>query len=211
MLIPVLTVLVVASATLCILAEYRGPRRNVYLFKPLTIVLIILIALLGEASSPLYKFLIIAGLLFSLGGDIFLMLPSDKFLHGLLSFLVAHLCYIAAFTTDGARPNIFTAIPLLLYGGTMLLMLWPHLGRLRVPVVIYMLVILLMVWQAWNRHISVENSGSMLALVGASLFAASDSVLALNRFRKPFRAARFLILSTYFAAQWLIALSLWKS
>jgi uncharacterized membrane protein YhhN len=47
----------------------------------------------------------------------------------------------------------------------------------------------------------------LLAFVGACLFAISDSALALNRFRRSFRSAQFLILSTYYAAQCLIALS----
>ena len=41
----------------------------------------------------------------------------------------------------------------------------------------------------------------------AVLFAASDSALTVNRFRGQYRNAQALILSTYFAAQWLIARS----
>lgn len=210
LLVSALTVFVAISATLHILAEYRGPRTRVYIFKPLTMVFIILIALRAEASSPLYKYMVIAGLLFSLLGDIFLMLPSDRFIFGLASFLVAHLCYIAAFTFDGARrPMLLTALPLLLYGLVMLRLLLPHLGKLKMPVVVYMLVILLMVWQALNRCINLGGSGSLLAFLGATLFAASDSLLALNRFRRRFASAQLLILSTYFTAQWLIAVSVW--
>jgi hypothetical protein len=39
------------------------------------------------------------GLIFSLAGDIFLMLPTDRFREGLASFLAAHVCYIAAFAS----------------------------------------------------------------------------------------------------------------
>ena len=208
MTIVALTGLAFASGALAILAEYRGQRRVVYIFKPLTILLIIWIALSAEASHTLYKYLIVAGLLFSLAGDIFLMLPSDRFIAGLVSFLIAHLFYIAAFTIDGGgRPVFWTAIPFLIYGVVMLWVLVPRLGKMKVPVMVYMLVILLMVWQALNRFINTELAGSLYAFAGAALFAASDSFLALNRFRRPFRSAQFLILSTYFTAQWLIALS----
>jgi uncharacterized membrane protein YhhN len=201
-----LTILAAVSAALHLLAEYRGPRRNVYIFKPLTVAFIIGIALQAPASP--YKHLILAGLLFSLAGDIFLMLPSDRFIAGLVSFLAAHLFYIAAFTIDGASPpSLLAAIALLVYGGVMLRLLFPHLGVMKLPVIVYMLAILLMVWQASNRCINRETSASLLAFAGACLFAASDSVLALNRFRREFRSAQFLILTTYFAAQWLIALS----
>jgi uncharacterized membrane protein YhhN len=202
-----LTILTALSATLHIRAEYSGERLQIYVFKPLTVLFIIAIALQSEAS--VYGWLILAGLLFSLAGDIFLMLPRDRFLPGLASFLVAHLFYIAAFTQDGALRHLspVTAIILLVYGALMLRLLLPSLGKLRAPVMLYMLAILLMVWQASNRFLDRWTSDSLLALTGAALFAASDSVLALNRFRRAFRSAQLLILTPYFAAQWLIALS----
>ena len=46
-----------------------------------------------------------------------------------------------------------------------------------------------------------------LAAMGALLFVASDSALAWDRFKQEFKAAQAVILATYFAAQWLIALS----
>ncbi|MBD0373306.1 MAG: lysoplasmalogenase [Pyrinomonadaceae bacterium] len=203
-----LSILVAVSAALHISAEYGGRRAHVYVFKPLTVAFIIGIALWSEPS--VYKYLILAGLLFSLMGDVFLMLPKDSFIAGLVSFLIAHLFYIAAFTIDGAatgRPSWLAAAALLIYGGVMLRLLFPFLGKMKIPVIIYMLAILLMVWQAANRCVNTETSDGFLAFAGATLFAASDSFLAWNRFRRSFRSAQFLILSTYFAAQWLIALS----
>jgi uncharacterized membrane protein YhhN len=206
MLVFALTILTAASALLHIRAEYRGPRRNVYIFKPLTVAFIITLALQSQPSP--YKYLIVAGLLFSLAGDIFLMLPGDRFIPGLVSFLIAHLFYIAAFTLDGGyHPSLPAAIALLAYGSIMLRLLLPALGKMRLPVTVYMLVILLMVWQASNRWINDWTNASLSAFAGACLFAVSDSLLAVNRFRRSFKSAQFLILTTYFAAQWLIALS----
>lgn len=208
MLIGALTIAAAVSAALHIRAEYgAADRLHVYVFKPLTVSLIIGIAL--QSSSSAYKYLIVAGLLCSLAGDIFLMLPEDRFIAGLASFLIAHIFYIIAFTIDGAagRPSFFAAVALLIYGGVMLRLLFPFLGSMKIPVIVYMLAILLMVWQAANRWLSIESSASLMALAGACLFAASDSILALNRFRRKKRYAQFLILTTYYAAQWLIALS----
>jgi uncharacterized membrane protein YhhN len=89
----------------------------------------------------------------------------------------------------------------------MLWQLWPNLGHMKRPVVIYISVILLMAWQAANRWIETNQPGSLIALMGAYLFVASDSILAVERFKGRFRSAQVLILGTYFAAQWLIALS----
>lgn len=209
MSITILTALAVCSAGLTILAEYVGPRRAVYLCKPLTIALIILIALqTKQQADAFYQRMIVIGLLFSLAGDVFLMLPRDRFIPGLLSFLCAHLCYIAAFAFDGGRATpLWSVLPFLLYGIVMLRVLWPTLRKMKVPVVVYTLAISVMAWLALTRWLGSAGEGHLLALLGALLFVASDSFLAIERFKGRTRFAQFSILSTYFAAQWLIALS----
>ncbi|HEX8921688.1 MAG TPA: lysoplasmalogenase [Pyrinomonadaceae bacterium] len=209
MLVTVLTVLAYVSAVLAILGVYQKRHLTHYIFKPLAMVFIILIALQTKYPiSPFYRYVIIAGLLLSLVGDCFLMLPADYFIQGLISFLVAHLFYIAAFMFESGRASsLWGAIPLLIYGCLMLRVLWPHLGKMRLPVMLYMLVILLMGWTALSRWVLTGQPGSLLATVGALLFIASDSLLALDKFKGRFRSAQFLILTTYFTAQWLIALS----
>jgi len=208
--IAVISVAALISTLLTIRAEYKGPRRQVYAFKPLTVVLVILITMQTKhAATPHYRQLIVAGLLCSLAGDVLLMLPRERFVAGLVCFLFAHLCYIAAFTVgDGARAlSAWGAAALVLYGAFVLRLLWPRLGRLKAPVVVYVAAILLMAWQALNRWLAAGEAGGALALAGALLFVASDSALAWNRFRGEFKGAQGFVLGTYFAAQWLIALS----
>lgn len=210
MWILILSVLIVLSAAVSISAVYRGPRGFVYFFKPLTIVLITLLALLNKFPvTYAYKYLIVGGLVCSLAGDVYLMLPSDRFIHGLVSFLVAHLFYIAAFTLSGERAElaVWVVVPLAIHCGLMLRLLWPLLGKMKTPVIVYMLVILLMAWTAWSRYLVTRHGGTYLAAVGATIFIASDSFLAVDRFKGHFRSAQLLILTTYFFAQYLIALS----
>jgi uncharacterized membrane protein YhhN len=206
----ILTVLALIAMILTILAAYQGWRLAHYLFKPLTVVFIILIALEpNHPTSSFYRYTILAGLLLSLVGDIFLMPPRDRFfIHGLISFLIAHLCYIVAFMYESGRAlSLRGVIPFLIYGGLMMRVLWPHLGKMRVPVVFYMLAILMMGWTATSRWMLIEQPESLLAMLGALLFIASDSLLALDKFKGRFRSAQLLIFSSYAAAQWLIALS----
>lgn len=209
MLIALLTVLALCSGAFHVRAEYRGPRNQVYLFKPLTTILILLIAV--QASTPelaLYKYAIIAGLVCSLAGDIFLMLPSDQFIPGLASFLVGHLFYIAAFTSGtGFGFSLWLLAPFVIFGVVIFRVLSPHLGKMKLPVVAYMAVILVMAWQAWERLGQTGQIAALSASVGAVLFVVSDSALALDRFRGRFKSARALTLSTYYAAQWLLAFS----
>lgn len=203
----VLSLLVLVSALLTIRAEYRGPRIQVYVFKPLTVVLIILVALqTKQATTGQYKLLVVAGLVCSLVGDVFLMLPRDRFVAGLVSFLVAHLFYVAAFASGVGEWNVWWSLALAGYGASMLWVLWRGVGKLKAAVVVYVAAILLMAWAALSRW-PYAAAGGAWAAAGALLFVASDSALAWDRFNGKFRAAQALILATYFAAQWSIAVS----
>lgn len=196
-------------AVLHLRAEYGGPRWAVYLCKPLTTGLILLIAALRPApADSLYHTAVLAGLVCSLAGDVFLMLPQDRFIPGLASFLTAHLCYIVAFSS-GTRLGFspWTTLPLVVYAALLLNILWPRLGKMKGTVLLYIAVILVMAWRALCRWEQMGTTGALMAAVGALLFVISDSALALNRFRKPYPSAQLLILSTYYPAQILIALS----
>lgn len=204
-----ISILILISAVLHIRADYAKQQKQVYVFKPLTTGLIILLALLGESPpTEFYKWAIVAGLVFSLAGDVFLMLPGDKFLAGLVSFLMAHLWYIAAFSNPAGFYWGWVALLVLVGVGTAVYAyLWPGLGKMKLPTIFYILSIIGMAWQAFGLWQQTGTAGALLAFVGALLFMSSDSVLAVNRFRRPFKAAQAVIMSTYFAAQWLIALS----
>lgn len=191
-----------------ITCEQAGWRRGVYVLKPLTTGLILGLALLG-GGDPAYRWLIGAGLVFSLAGDVFLMLPKDRFVAGLVSFLAAHLLYVAAFSRGGVGLTWTLALPYALYTAALLRVLLPRVGgALRVPVLVYALALAGMAWIAAERAAAGLPGGWMVA-VGGVLFVVSDSALALNRFVRPFALAQPLVLSTYFAAQTLIALSAW--
>jgi len=205
----VLSLLALSTAALHIFAEYRGRRWLVYWTKPATTSLLLTLAIvpLGPVSR-FYQAAIVAGLLFSLAGDIFLMLPADRFLAGLVSFLLAHLCYSSAF---GLALPIWSlswwGAPVLFFAGGIYLLLHPSLGAMRLPVLFYMATISLMAWLAITLFIQRGEGWALAAAVGAILFVVSDAALALNHFRQRFASAQLIVLGTYYLAQWLIALS----
>ncbi len=205
--------LVLIPAVLAIWGEYRKSRWQVYIFKPLTTLLIIWIALNGPLDPVvnynwLYKWLIVVGLISCLGGDVFLMLPERFFIAGLVSFLIGHLFYIAAFVGDGGfHLALGWLLPLVVYGLVVYWLLHAHLGKMRGPVIVYVLAILTMAWQGLGRWSALNTPGAMAAAAGALFFVISDSTLALDRFRQKFISARLIVLSTYWAAQFLIAYS----
>jgi uncharacterized membrane protein YhhN len=206
---------VVLSAGLSILGRYVAPRPLlIYVFKPLTTVLILVLALLpGMHLSDAYTRAILLGLLLSLVGDIWLVLPGDRFIQGLGSFLLAHICYAFAFRAGASSPGfIWVAIALAAIGSVVLAYLWNGLSSaLKGAVSAYVLAILLMAALAVGRALSVPSAGSLSAAAGALLFVVSDATLAIDRFRKPFHLVHIVVLGTYFAAQLLIAASVARS
>jgi uncharacterized membrane protein YhhN len=83
----------------------------------------------------------------------------------------------------------------------------PFLGEMKVPVFVYLVVVLLMAWQASARWLAIRSRQTLLAALGALLFVASDSLIAINRFNARFKSADIWIMALYFSAQWLIAMS----
>ena len=204
-----LTFLAVVSACVHISSEYFGPPILIYVFKPLTMVFIIAIAFIGlRQNRSFYASIILTGLVFSLAGDIFLMLPSNRFIQGLISFLIGHLFYILAFSRGmRLRLKSFSWLPFLIYGVLISWYMLPSLKEMTIPVLIYIFIILVMGWRAYERWLQTKSRGSGLAFFGAILFIISDSALGINRFSLPFELSAFIILSAYFSAQWFIALS----
>src|SRR4030066_1189043 len=113
----ILSACVVISAALAIWADAKERRRLFHVLKPLTMILIIATAIMAQIPVPsAYKMLILAGLLFSLAGNIALMFPEKWFTTGLVSFLVAHVCYILAFKPGpGHSISAGVFIPLLIF------------------------------------------------------------------------------------------------
>jgi uncharacterized membrane protein YhhN len=202
-----LTALLIVAALACLAGEYLHLRPLVHVAKPLATIAVLLVsARAASPVSPRYRALVTAGLAASLAGDVFLMLPGDRFIAGLASFLVAHLLYIAAFASEkGGVRNPAAAVTIGLFAALMLAVLWPDLGALRVPVSAYVTVIAVMGWQAFARW--GRSPGSERAAIGALCFLVSDSALAVNRFRGGFEGSALVVLGTYWLAQWFIATS----
>ncbi|MCK6263618.1 lysoplasmalogenase [Vibrio sp. ZSDE26] len=179
-----------------------------YISKPMPIILLItLLAISGVTTLP-YAQLIVIGLAMSLIGDIFLMHPGDKFLPGLQFFLIAHLFYFVAFFSQVVSIGsiwpiiVLSFIGLLVYG-----FIRSHLGKLKFPVIIYIVTILMMAWGAIEYRSTGYSQSAAFAFTGSILFLLSDFVLAVDRFRAPSFLTRQVVMISYYTAQIFIALS----
>ncbi|HUR88702.1 MAG TPA: lysoplasmalogenase family protein [Ramlibacter sp.] len=149
------------------------------------------------------QWLLVIALAFSMAGDI--LLP-ERFIAGLVSFLIAHVCYIALFKQDAPWFASRKALACTLTAaGVMYAVLFPHLAPvLQVAVACYAIVIAAMAAQAIGRATVLRDAGSLEVAIGAVIFMVSDSILAINKFATPLPMAEFLVLATYYAAQLLI-------
>jgi len=204
-----LSLLALVSAILTIYFDLAGSQTTLYFFKPLSTILILMIAVVArQPPSARYRQAIIAGLVFSLVGDVVFVIPRDLFLFGLVSFLIAHIFYISAFVSVGGFYRSFLgALPFLFIGIILAVVLWPYLGDMRAPALIYTVVILVMAWQAFGQWRQSGETRALLAFIGAMLFFISDLALAVNKFANPIDMAALVVLGTYYPGQWLIALS----
>ncbi len=150
--------------------------------------------------------LLFLALLFSAAGDAALALNDlhggPYFTIGLVLFLVAHLFYIAAFATgfEPQRSRVIIAAIIVAYSVMLALLLRPGLGKMAIPVFVYIVVITVMAVLAAFRAMK----GSSL-LFGALAFVLSDSLIAINKFLTPVPAAPYLTIITYYLAQYMIA------
>ena len=207
-------------------AELKKNFNQVYIFKPVSTLLVIAAALFAITRAgaplngrlpgglPLYFFLgIVIGLVLSLGGDICLMFYGNEraFTIGLALFLLAQISYAAVFTAFGIFRYIdfisagtHAAIGILTYRKML-----PGLGSMKLPVLVYLVIISFMV----NRAVAfigfsgIGRAAAVFLAAGSFLFFLSDWILAYDKFVKQLAKARMSV-AFYYAGQFLIALSL---
>lgn len=156
------------------------------------------------------RLLLTSALVLSSLGDVFLALPQAYFIPGLFSFLVAHLFYIKLFL--GSRRPSFTLKDmavggvLALYGIGLVSWLYPNLGSMTGPVIAYATVLLLM---GFTAHLS--NLGAPTVFIGALIFIASDSGIAITKFASAGEWLGYFTWIAYVLAQYLIVFAVISS
>jgi alkenylglycerophosphocholine/alkenylglycerophosphoethanolamine hydrolase len=194
-------------AVLAIVGSELEIRPLVAVFKPLTTLLLFL--MVGNPDSR-FQAIVEMGFFFSLLGDVALLWKGQgAFMAGLSVFLLAHVSYIVAFVGMGAwSPRIpLVALAFLATSFTLVKIVWPGAGALRIPVVIYAVAITTMVVAA-SSTLGGRLACAAPAVIGAVLFYVSDSSLALDKFRrKRIPHAAFLTMGLYWLGQLGIALA----
>jgi uncharacterized membrane protein YhhN len=183
-----------------------------FVAKPMLIPILILLLYFSK-NTVQYRKLIVTGLFFSWLGDIFLLFDAKDdlfFIFGLVCFLTTHIFYIIYFlkipssTVSLLKKQPWLVLLIIAYGAVLVWLLYPHLGDLKIAVIIYATVICTMLLCSLHIFLKVNTPANLFYLVGAAFFVLSDSLLAINKFYQPFAFAGVYIMLTYCAAQYFI-------
>lgn len=178
-----------------------------YAAKPAVMMALIAAALAIEAGSGAVRAWFVTGLVLSLAGDVFLMLEREQFVAGLAAFLTAHVAYIAGMIAAGTEFG-WLLVGLALAAGAV-----ATVGRrIGAAVAAGHRALLVPVW-AYITVISAMLAASFAtvhppAILGASLFYASDALLGWSRFVAALPYGRLLVIVPYHLGQALLVLAL---
>ena len=164
------------------------------------------VLLLAATGGP---WLLTLALILCALGDFLLSREGDApFMAGVGAFAAGHLAYVALFLTHAGPPDApgWLALPLTLalvvLGLVMARILWPRAGDLRIPVMLYIPIILSMGIAALQLPFTGLTA---LALPAALLFIASDLALSMEMFvlseGRLRRFAPFFVWPSYWGAQ----------
>lgn len=197
------------SGWLYVDASYRGPAWQRWLFKPVTLLLLIALAW----QSPLLGvpgYLVMAALLATLIGDLLLLLR-QRTLPALAAYLLAHLAYTVSFFSSQLSLGFFWPLPLTLLAVTALLLaaLWTKLESERWPVAAFVIVTALMTWVAGEHYFALGSDRNFALLAGAALLYVGHAVWLIHHFRHSFRAHQAILAVCYFGGHFLIVRSLY--
>jgi uncharacterized membrane protein YhhN len=192
--------------------EKKVDRKGMLPTKTALSLLFIVAALVQPHPTGRYYGLLLAGLIFCLGGDVFLALPQKKmFLLGLISFLIGHVFYVLAFISVAHMTGWVWIGYAITIGISVVVFLWlkPHLGTMTIPVLFYVVVITAMVCAALTVYGNplLREAGRNMVLAGAIAFYFSDLFVARDRFLKNEFINRLIGLPLYYLGQFLLAFS----
>lgn len=193
------------------LAVWRGWRRLEYFAKPAVMVCLFLwlYASTGLHGNTLWFGL---GILFSLAGDVLLMVSLDRmFLFGLVAFFLTHIFYILGFRDELTNPTAWSLILMIIILVNRLRLMRRIVGAMRAkgqnalvsPVIVYGLVISFMLSAAISTIYDPawRTNAAFFVSLGAFLFYISDLILAWNKFVSPIRKGPIFNIATYYLGQ----------
>lgn len=200
---------VLFSGWLYVDATYRGPQWQRWVFKPVTLLLLLAWAWQAPVLSAT-DYLILFGLLATLVGDALMLLPERRMLYAIGAFFLSHLLYTICFASHMTL-TFFWPIPLtvLIIGALLIATIWTKLAELRWPVCTFIGMTLLMVWLTTEQYFFRPTDYAFSLMVGSSLLLLANIVWLISHYRRRFSADSAITAACYFAGHFMIVRALW--
>lgn len=176
------------------------------LSKPFLMPTLLLIYLYSTSTTNLFVvFALVCGFL----GDVFLLERERFFVFGVVAFLIGHILYILALTKSISFfqipiPIFIFILPYIFFGIVVYKKLGSSLNSIRGYALIYIIIILAMSFSSLLRIRSITSYQFWMPFIGSILFIISDSILAMNEFKKNKKNKGAYVMLTYVTAQLLI-------
>lgn len=197
------------SAWLYVDASYRGPAWRRWVFKPVTLILLLLLAWQAPMFNAI-SYLVLAGLCASLLGDALTLLPRQRVMYAVGAFFLSHLLYTIWFASQ-LTLSFFWPLPLalLVIGVALIATIWTRLEELRWPICTYIGMTLVMVWLAGELYFFRPTDTSFSGFAGATLLLLNAIVWLGSHYRKRFTADSAIAAACYFAGHFMIVRALY--
>jgi len=197
------------SAWLYVDASYRGPAWQRWVFKPITLILLLVLVWQAPIFNAI-SYLVVAGLCASLAGDALTLLPRQRLLYAVGAYFLSHLLYTIWFASQMTL-SFFWPLPLVLLviGALLIAVIWSRLEELRMPVCTFIAMTLVMVWLAGELWFLRPTDTALSGFLGASLLLISNIVWLGSHYRCRFRADNAIAAACYFAGHFFIVRALY--
>ncbi|WP_409309274.1 lysoplasmalogenase [Pectobacterium sp. B1J-3] len=201
---------VLLSGWLYVDASYRGPEWQRWLFKPVTLLLLLALAWQNPFLN-IAGYFIVAGLLATLVADALLLLPTQRLFYAFSAYFVSHLLYTISFFVSQMTLTFFWPLVLILavLAATLIATLWGSLERQRWPACAFILMTTLMVWVAGEHYFALGTDDNFSLLAGCSLLFIAHAAWLIHHYRFSFRAHQVIVAIGYFGGHFLIVRSLY--
>lgn len=207
----ILVILALIFAAFESYALWKGLKKLEYVAKPAVMVCLFVWLYLSTDLQGLTLWFGL-GILFSLAGDILLMISLDRlFIFGLIAFLFAHLAYLVGFQNELMNVTAWSVVLIVILSMSAVRVMRRIVSAIRakgqarlvIPVIVYSTVITVMLYAAMTTLSNPEwkATASLLVGAGAFLFYISDLILAWNKFVSPIKNGRILNIAAYHLGQ----------
>ena len=195
---------VLFSGWLYIDAAYRGPNWQRWLFRPITLLLLLLWAW-QVPEHNINSYLIVGALLATLLSDLLRIFDGKYLLPSIALVFLSYILYMVSFLLP---LQLSFYLPLLGFVILAFIIIWTKLDKLAIPASLTLLAAFAMFWIAGEKFFYLSNDYNLSIMIGSLLLVIAYSIWLINRFRFSFTASKGLVSACYFIGHFFIVRAL---